>query len=239
MRWLRQVGDGRRDRYAMGVRTASDADPARFWNGEHEERDDQARQANRHECRLPGQELAQHRQHGRGSGEYAEQQAAREQADASAQRAAGAEDAHGAAALVDREEVGEQRYRAGNQHGLADCHAAARHEEMPELGRQAAGGGGQAPHRNTDRNDDRAVAPVDQARDGQAHDRVERREGEAMQQAHHRVVDPERRLDRADEQGQDLPVHDREDVGDHQDADGVPSPSGSDGRRVRCVGVHD
>ena len=83
---------------------------------------------------------------------------------------------------------------------------------------------------------DRAVAAVDHARDRQAHDRVEGREGEAVQQAHQRVVDAERLLDRPDQQGQDLPVHDREDVGEQQDADGVPRPSGGGGRgsgRVR------
>ena len=62
------------------------------------------------------------------------------------------------------------------------------------------------------------VAAIDDARDRQAHQRVKGREGEAVQHAHQRVVDVQRLLDRADEQRQDLPVHDGKNVRDQQHA---------------------
>ncbi|MNN34651.1 hypothetical protein D3C81_1484660 [compost metagenome] len=171
----------------------------------------------------------------------AQDQAAREQAHAGAHRAGCAEDAHRTATLVRREQVGHQRDRTREQHGLAHRHRDARGQQVPVVVGQAAGSRRQAPHCNADGDDRAAVAAVDEPCDRQAHHAVEGREGEAVEQADLGVVDPERLLDRTDQQGQDLPVHDGKDVGDQQYADGVPGTCLADTRRglrgrVRCLG---
>ncbi|MCY1463053.1 hypothetical protein D9M71_808960 [compost metagenome] len=42
-----------------------------------------------------------------------------------------------------------------------------------------------------------------------------------MQQAHPGIVDVQRLLDRSDQQAEDLPVHDRKDIGERQYTQGI------------------
>ncbi|MNI43260.1 hypothetical protein D3C73_975850 [compost metagenome] len=77
---------------------------------------------------------------------------------------------------------------------------------MRKVARQATGRGRQAPERHADRDDLRARIAVGQQGDGDAHDGVEQRKRQAVQQAELRVGQLQIVLDRFDHQRQDLPV---------------------------------
>ncbi|MNH12085.1 hypothetical protein D3C76_1341740 [compost metagenome] len=93
---------------------------------------------------------------------------------------------------------------------------------MPIVTGQAARRRGQAPQSDPHGNHHAAVAVVNQTSNGHPHHGVERREGEAMQQPHQGIADTQRVLDWTDQQGQDLPVHDGENISQQQGAHGIP-----------------
>ena len=63
---------------------------------------------------------------------------------------------------------------------------------------------------------------VGEVGDGHAHEGVEQRERQAVQQAELGIAQLQVGLDRFDHQGQDLPVNEREDVGHHAQDDHIP-----------------
>ncbi|MNL75604.1 hypothetical protein D3C87_2014380 [compost metagenome] len=46
-----------------------------------------------------------------------------------------------------------------------------------------------------------------------------------MKHAHPGIVDVQRLLDRSDQQAEDLPVHDRENIGEQQHTKGIAGPA--------------
>jgi hypothetical protein len=58
----------------------------------------------------------------------------------------------------------------------------------------------------------RRLSVVGQVGDGQGHDRVEEREGRALQETHPEIADLEIAPDRLDHQGQDISIDEGEDI---------------------------
>jgi hypothetical protein len=124
--------------------------------------------------------------------------------------------------------------------GLADAHADPRDREVAEAPREARGRGHHAPG-GAAHGDDRAPdAPVGEARDRDAGEGVEHREGAAGQEAHRRVGDAELAADRLDQDREDLAVDEVEDVDDEQEPED-PARLGPPGRgrcRALLAGRH-
>ncbi|MCY1458062.1 hypothetical protein D9M71_754150 [compost metagenome] len=78
---------------------------------------------------------------------------------------------------------------------------------MQEVLAQAAGCRRQAPEHDADGDDLRSGEAVGQIGDGHAHERVEQRKGQPVQQAELGVADLQVGFDRLDHQRQDLPIH--------------------------------
>lgn len=131
-------------------------------------------------------------------------------------------DAHGAAEFLLGEHVAEHRVGRGRQGRFANADANAREEHVQEVLAQAAGCGRQAPEHHADGDDLRPAEAVGQIGDGHAHEGVEQRKSQPVQQAELGVADLQVGLDRFDHQRQDLPIHKRKDVGDHAQGHHVP-----------------
>jgi hypothetical protein len=213
----------------------------RLANGQQKQRQQQAGRAGDDEYELPRAHFAQQRQTERATfaGDCRDDQAADQNGCAAADRDAHVVDAEGAAELLARKRVGDHRIRRGRQCRFADAYADARQEQLREVLRQSAQRRHQRPDDDADADDGLAVHAVGEPADRNAEQRVEDREGEALQQADLRVRHLQVALDGLHQQRNDLAVDEREYVEDQQREDQVPalpfSLIGSRGRRQRCA----
>ena len=120
---------------------------------------------------------------------------AEHEADQVAGRGRSHEDCERPAALGRVEVVGDQRLGGRNCTRLTGADAHAGQSQLPEGLRHAAERRHRAPDDQRHRNDEPAITAVGPACDGNAEGRVEESEGEAGQQAQHRVGDLELGLD--------------------------------------------
>ena len=110
-------------------------------------------------------------------------------------------------------EIGRRRERR-----LAHAHTHARQQQLAEVPRRAASRGHEAPDADPPR-DDRAPAPlVGQPRDRESQHGVEEGEREPAEQAHLGIGEAEIALDRVNQQGEDLAIDVRGDIGEREDA---------------------
>ncbi|MND90979.1 hypothetical protein D3C80_830840 [compost metagenome] len=139
--------------------------------------------------------------------EHRDHIAAHQEGQATTDERADRVDAHGAAEFLLGEHVAEHRVGRGRQGCLADTDANAGEEHVQEVLAHAAGSRRQAPEHHADGDDLRPGEAIRQVGDGHAHERVEQRKGQPVQQAELSVADLQIGFDRLDHQRQDLPIH--------------------------------
>ena len=186
-----------------------------------EERHEQAGEAHDEERDLPGLDLPDHRQHRRGGGGPLDHDAPHQHGEAAAEGDAAVVDAHREAQLLGREIVGDDRVGRRRERRLPHPHSHTCGEQTPEAVGETAGHRRQAPERDAQGDEVAAAARVDPSPERQAQQGVERREGEADQEAYLRLGQAEVGADRVDHQAQEHAVDEREHVGQHQHADHI------------------
>ncbi len=196
----------------------------RLADEQHRRRHQYAGRSNAQEHRLPRGEFPQEREDEPAPVvEVREQPAADQQRQAAADRVTDrvATDRQRPSSSV--EVIADQRIGGRAERRLPHAHTDAGNEQTDEAAGEAAGRGHQRPEQHAPENQRRPpLRPVDEAADGQRRDRVEDREGEALQQAHLEIGQAQIPLDRADHQGQDARVDRAETVTDEQDRDDQP-----------------
>ena len=135
----------------------------------------------------------------------------------------------GRRAFFGRHAVGNQRMGGGRAARLADADADAREQQLDEILREPAQGRHHGPDGQRQRDQAHAVGPVPVgiARDRNAEQRIEDREGRSRQQAELRVAEPQIALDRLGEDIDDLPVEEVEDIDDQQHPQHRPRMGGN------------
>ena len=132
-------------------------------------------------------------------------------------------------------QIGEHRIRGGGRGRFTHAHADTGEGELGEAGGEARECGHQAPEPEAGRDHGAAVADIGQQPQGNAEDRVEDREGRAVEEAELRVAHPEISLDPFGQNGEDLAIDEVEDVDDDKDGESQPGPAC--GRRLILTGL--
>jgi hypothetical protein len=119
------------------------------------------------------------------------------------------------------EVVREHRVGGGARAGLAHTHPHARGGQLREAAREPRKRGHQAPHAEPQRDQRASVPHVRETAERDAEQRVEDREGGAVQEADLRVAEAEIRLDLVRQDRDDLAIEEVEHVDGDQDAEDV------------------
>ena len=195
-----------------GLRPGDQAGARWFFQSQHPQSNKQARQADDAKQCLPRLHMPDPRQVDRGH--HCDQRAARNGRDAAANIGRANIQAHRAWALFGWKFIADHRIGARRQRRLPHANANACKEKLDEVLRETADRSHQAPNRNAAGDDRRAFAAIDHPANGDTHDRIEQRKGKAVEKADLGIADLQRLANRANEQGQYLPVNKRESIGD-------------------------
>ena len=224
----RQLGEELRPRRGFGrAQYALGHAAQRLAQGEHPQRQQQPRQADGEESRLPADEAE-----GAAARKRAVPALHDDAADEQRQAAADVEpariDGERGGALLLREIVRDDREGAGTRRRLADADADARRGELAEVLREAGERRHRRPDRKADRHQAAAIPHVREPPERDAEQRVEHAEGGAVEEAHVGVGDAEVGLDVLREDRDDLAVDEVQHVDEHEHAEHVPGVGPAD-----------